>query len=161
MSILNIPTGGYATLTALNSDFNTGVDGSTVSLNDTNGNVYNLGKIEDFDFRPKHENVTARPINYGGRELLQTERLGGTIEVTIARSDGTVEKIEYAMQQAKRNRQREPFFTATQFIQNSDGSSNELVYVNCRFRLTDGGQWKIGAAVLQKVELTFEDFYEV
>jgi hypothetical protein len=153
--------GSYTTLTPLDSDWNLGEDGSNVSMTDSNGTVYNLGKVINFHFTPKHEDVTIKPINYGGRELTQTERPGGTGTITAARQDGTMEALEYLQQQLKRAKKRELFFTIYQYIDNPGGTQNENMFVNCRVRLTDPGSYEMGKAVEQKIDFTYEDFVQV
>lgn len=158
---VTIPTLGSYTTPSNDSDFNLGEDGSTISMVDNLGNAYNLGKIMDFHPTFKHADVNLQVINYGGREITQTERYGGALEFTIPRSDGTMEALEYLQQQRKRGGLKELYFTITQYINNPDGSSNENMFVRCRVRLTDGGQYKLGQAVEQKIQATFEDFVPV
>lgn len=149
------------TVPPLNSNWNLGEDGSNVSMTDNLGNVYSLGKVIDFHFAPKHTEVTLPVINYGGRELTQTERPGGTGTITVARENGAMEQLEYIQQQRKRAGLPELYFTIYQFVSNPDGSQNENMFVNCRVRLTDPGQWELGREVRQKIDFTYEDYDKV
>lgn len=159
---INVPgLTNSVTVPPITSAFNVGENGSNISLTDNLGNVYNLGKVLDFHFTPKFHDVTLQTLNYQGREITQTERIGGTGTITVARQDGTMEQVEYIQQQRKRAGLPELYFTVYQFISNPDGSQNELMFVNCRVRLTDAGQYKLGQAVEQKVEFIYEDMYKV
>lgn len=145
------------TLTGFSQDFNLGEDGSNITLQDANGGVYNLGQVTGFHATPKHEDVSLRVLNGGGREFTRIERYGGTIEFDVARKDGTLEAVEYALQQNKRNGLPELKFTCYQYISNTNGTISENQFSGCTFKLTDLGEYTVGKEVGQKVQLTYVD----
>lgn len=149
------------TLAGFDQDFNLGEDGSNITLQDVNGNVYNLGQVKGFHATPKHTDVNLQVINGGGREFTRVERYGGTAEFDVARKDGTLEKIEYALQQNKRNGLGELRFKCYQYINNPNGTISEILYDDCTFKLTDLGDYSLGKEVDQKVQLTYVDFHVI
>jgi hypothetical protein len=146
------------TLAGFDQNFNLGEDGSNIILQDVNGNNYNLGQVKGFHSTPKDTDVTLQVINAGGRELTRVERYGGTIEFSIARKDGTLERIQYALQQNKRNGLGELYFRCYQYVNNPNGTVNEYLFTGCTFKLTDMGDYSLGKEVDQKVQLTWVDF---
>jgi hypothetical protein len=145
------------TLSGFDQNFNLGEDGSNVTLQDVNGNVYNLGQVTGFHDTPEHEEVSVKTLNGGGRKFTRVERTGGSLEFTVARKDGTLEQIEYQLQQNKRQNLGELYFSVYQYITNPDGSRSENNWPVCVFMLTDKGEWAVGKSVDQKVKMTYVD----
>lgn len=141
---------------ALNSNWNTGSDGATVTLTDENGVPYNLGKVQNFHVTLIEEDVTLRVLQTT-RELHQTERYGYKGEMTIARENGDLEYLEYQQMLRKRQGLSELYFTLDHFINNRDQTTNHHKYTNCRIKLTDHGEYTPGKSVDMKLEFTAED----
>lgn len=145
------------TLQGFDQNYNLGEDGGNVVLQDVKGNVYNLGQVTGFHPTPEHEEVSIKTINGGGRKFTRIERTGGKLEFSVARKDGTLEAIEYQLQQNKRAGLNELYFTVYHFIANPGATQSENVYTFCTFQLTDAGDYTVGKEVDQKVTMTYVD----